>query len=149
MQLTRAVWEQIANLLAADVATLAAALANKVKLAKANFTPSLDLGLAALTEATFPGYLALNAGTGPQLVYYDVATGLLTIELLEPAGGFHWESTAPPAPAETIYGVYVTDNAGAVLLGEVKFVTPLTINAANQGIDVANLQLKFATSSPS
>lgn len=53
-----------------------------------------------------------------------------------------------PGSPETIYGYYVTDNADAVLLGSALLDTPVTISASGQGLDIANIKLRFRTNSP-
>lgn len=149
MQPTRALWRRGPDLLAGDTVTLAqAANALHVHLAINNFTPGLDLELADLTEATFTGSAAKNVGLNAQPIYYDGVDGLLTIRLLEPVGGWNWECTADPAAPETVYGVYVTDNADAILYGSQLLDSPVTIDAADQGVGVGDLTLKFSVSSP-
>lgn len=148
MQPTRAIWEAMQDLLAADTGTLAAVAAMKVHLAKAVFVPSLDLLVGGLTEATFTGSAAKSAGTGTQPTYYDAADGLRTIRLLEPAGGWSWTCTAAPGSPETIYGYYVTDNAGTTLYGAALLDEPVTIDDAGQGVTVGEITLKFLTQSP-
>jgi len=145
---SRALFNQLATLLAADSTTIGSATAMKVHLAVAPFTPGLDLSLGTLTEATFTGYAALLVGTGGQLVYYDVATGYRTIELLAPAGGWHWGCTVAPTPAQTVSGLYVTDGADANLWGSVLLPAPVSISAAGQGIDVAPIKFAFLQNSP-
>lgn len=148
MQPTRALWEAMQNLLAADVGSLAAVTPLHVHLAAGNFNPTLDLTLASLTEATFTGSAFKPAGTGTQTTYYDVVSGFRVIELLEPAGGWHWTCTVTPASPETIYGIYLTDTANAVLYGAAKFDNPIAIATAGQGLDVGFIQLRFLANSP-
>jgi hypothetical protein len=148
MQPARALWEQISTLLSADTTYLANAAAMKVALVKATFVPGLDTVLANLTLAAFTGSTPLSCGTGTQLVFYDPLTNTRVIEVKAPAGGFHWACTVTPAPAETIYGIALTDNAGAVLIGTMLLPTPITISAAGQGLDVANIRLSFNLNSP-
>lgn len=129
--------DAINTLIASDAATLApAGPGNKLHLAKANFNPSAVAVPADLTEATFTGSAALVAGTGAQQAFYDPALGKRVIQILEPAGGWHWLCTVLPAPAETIYGYYLTNNAGSVLYGSQLFSTPIVINNAGQGVDI-------------
>jgi hypothetical protein len=149
MQPTRPLWRKQADLLAADTTGLASVTANHVHLAKAPFTPSLDLVIGDLTEATFTGSGPLDITAGTQLVYYDAEDGMLTIELSEPSGGWHWDCTVDPVSAETIFGVYITDNTDATLLGSMLLPTAVTISAAGQGLTVGVITLKFAASSPS
>lgn len=148
MQPTRALWEAMQNLLAADTATLASVTALHLHLAANNFNPTLDLTLGGLTEATFTGSAAKAAGTGTQTTYYDVVSGYRVIEILEPAGGWHWSCTVTPGSPETIYGVYLTDTANAVLYGAMKLDEPITISASGQGLDIGFVQFRFLLNSP-
>jgi len=119
-----------------------------VHLTTVPFTPSLENVLADFTEATFTGATALSLGTGAQPIFYDAGTGLLTINLKPPTGGYVWTCTVDPASPETIYGVYLTDTADAVLWGSMPLETPQTISQAGQGIVVPDLKLQFLTTSP-
>lgn len=148
MQPTKAIWEASQDLLAQDAATLADILPMKVHLAKAAFMPSMELEVADLTEATFTGSAAKSAGAGNQPVYYDAADGLRTIRILEPAGGWSWTCTAAPASAETIYGVFMTDNTNTNLWGTMLLPEPITIDDAGQGITVGEITFKFLPTSP-
>ena len=89
------------------------------------------------TEATFGGYAA-KAATVAGAAVVDALTGNLIIRIADPAGGWSFLSSgAPPANIpQTIYGAYVTNAAGDILLGAVKFTDPVTITAAGQIIDV-------------
>jgi len=102
--------------------------------------------LADFTPATFTGSTALSAGTGTQPVFYDSSDGFLTMMIDDPAGGWHWTCTADPSSPETIYGYYLTDNAGAVLLGAGRLATPVTISASGQGIIIGAVTLKLTPS---
>lgn len=148
MQPTRALWRSGADLMAADTTKLAAATAMHAHLAAAPFTPNLDMVLGDFTEATFTGSAALSLGTGTQPIFYDAETGLLTINLEDPAGGYVWTCTVTPGAPETIYGIYLTDNADAVLLGAEAFANPQIIAEAGQGISHGSLQLQFSFDSP-
>jgi hypothetical protein len=148
MQPTRNLWQSAADLVAADTALLAAATAVHVHLSKKSFSPSLDNVLADFDEATFIGSTAANVGTGTQPAYYDVATGLYTIDLKSPVGGFKWICTFDPTVPEVIYGIYLTDTANAVLLGSQLLDQPVTIQNAGQGLDVGPIQLRWLFNSP-
>lgn len=139
---------EIQTLLAADVATLASATAMKIHLASNNFTPSAALTLGGLTEATFTGYAALLAGTGTQTTYIDPITGLLTIEIKAPAGGWQFKCTGATGLPQTIFGFYLTDNGTVNLYGSALLTTPITISAINQGFDLGAVTLKFVATSP-
>jgi hypothetical protein len=140
--------DAIVNLLAGDTATLASLTAMKVHLAKAAFTPGPGMVPGDFTEAAFTGSTALDAGTGTQTVFVDPATGLRTIQIEEPAGGWTWLCTAGTGLPETIYGYYVTDNAGAVVYGAQRFTTPITITASGQAVNISWIRFTFLAGSP-
>jgi hypothetical protein len=144
----RTLWQSIIDAAAANVANLAAATAMHLHLAIAPFSPGLDLDLATLVEATFTGGADKNAGTGTQQVHFDVTTGFMLIQILEPAGGWTWECTADPPAPETVYGVYLTNTADTVLHGSELLPDPVTIEAAGQGFTVPRVTLSFAETSP-
>jgi hypothetical protein len=149
MQPTNVILDAMVNLLAADPATLApAALANHVHLSMTPFTPGPTLDIAGVTDATFNTYVPANAGVGTQQEFIDPMTGLRNIQLLEPAGGWHWETGSAANLPQTIYGWFVTDNADAVMLGSALFSTPIVLTAAGQAVDIGNIRLTFAPSSP-
>jgi hypothetical protein len=136
------------DLLAADTAGLADATAMKVHLFINNIVPSLDSVAADFTPATFTGSTAKSAGTGVQPTYYDAATGIRVIEILEPAGGWHWLCTVTPGAPEVVYGAYLTDNAGTALWGSILLDAPITISRSGQGLDIGFLQFRNRTNSP-
>jgi hypothetical protein len=136
------------TLLAADTSTLAAAVANKVKLAVAPFVPSPGLDPTTLTEASFPGYTALDPTAGTQLSYVDPLDGLRTIEFKEPLGGWHFACTGTPSPPQTVYGWYITDSTGATLLGCGLLPVPVPFTGAGQALNLPTLTFKFSNQSP-
>lgn len=149
MQISKTLWQSIADLLAADTGALAAATAMHVHLVIAPFNPALSLEtIGDLTLATFTGSTPKNCGTGAQQVFTDAGTGKLTLQLLEPAGGFTWECTVTPGAPETVYGFVVTDTADAVIHGSELLPAPLTISEAGQAVVVPNIRMAFLTSSP-
>lgn len=145
---TRALWRSAFDLMAADTTKLASATAQKMHLAKNAFTPSLDLLLAGLTEATFVGSAAKLAGIGTQQVFFNVATGFWNIQILEPAGGWTWTCTTAPGTPETIFGIYLTDNTSAILYGSLLLPGPITIQSIGDSIVVGGTTLSFPTTSP-
>lgn len=147
MQISRVIFNAIADLLAADTELLAAATAMHVHLVTNDFVPSLDVDIGDLTLADFTGSTPKNCGTGEQQVFNDPVTGDRLVQLLEPAGGFTWECTADPDPAQTVYGYVVTDTANAVVLGCDRLPVPVTISAAGQGITIGNIRIPFTPSS--
>lgn len=134
----------LGDTLAADTTTLAPAVnGNKVALIAAAFTPNEDLVVGDLTFATFTGSTPLVCGTGTQPVGIDPNTGQQVISIKEPAGGFRWECTADPSPAENIFGFALTDNAGATLFAVEAFDAPITISASGQFIEIPFARLTF------
>jgi hypothetical protein len=139
---------QIAKLLAEDTTTLAAVAVLHLHLAKSPFTPNPGLDIGTLTEADFDGYGPIDVVAGSQLFFTDPATGLVTVELKSPAGGWHFACTGVTNLPQTIYGFYVTDNADAVLYGAQLLDTPITISASGQAFDVPNPRYNFSNNSP-
>jgi hypothetical protein len=133
---TQAMINRLATVLGADVGSIAAASAPKVHLAQNVFTPGPGLTLAQLTEASFTGYAALSGAPGAVVPFTNPLTGLQTINLPDPAGGWHFSCTASTGLPQTIYGWYVTDSGVATLWGSALFITPITLTAGGQGIDV-------------
>jgi len=149
MQPSRALWLQIAELLADDANTLAPAVGGcKVHLAAAPFTPSLDLELGDLTEATFAGSTAKLAAVGAQETGIDLADGMLTITMKEPLGGWRWVCTAVPGVPETIYGYYLTSNDSLELYGSALLTAPVTVSGVGEFVEIANATFKFLEGSP-
>lgn len=123
------------DLAANDPLTLAAlAPGNKVHLSKSAFTANKSLLLSSLIEATFPGYVALVPTPGDQEVGYDSLVGQWFVQLKAPAGGWYWEASADPSAAETVYGAYLTDNAGTALYGSETLPQPVSIQAAGHSV---------------
>lgn len=138
---TKALLDRVATLLASDTTTLApASLATKVHLAVAPFTPGPNLTPSSFTEASFTGYSALSAGTGTQQEFFDPATGNRIIQVLEPAGGWHWQATGSSGLPQTVYGYYITDNGGTTLYGSALLSSPVTLQSSGDGVDVGNVR---------
>jgi len=143
---TQVIINSLAELLAEDVAFLAAAAVKNVHLIMEPFTPGPSTDFTTLTEATFTGSAAKTAAAGAQQFFTDPTTGQRICQLIEPAGGWHWLCTADPAAPEDIYGYVVTDAADAVTLGSQLFDTPINISGAGQAIDVDQVRFTFPLS---
>jgi hypothetical protein len=131
------------NTLAADPSTIApAALAVRIHLAKGAFVPAPGLAVAAFTEADFQGYAALLAGLGTQQFFQLATDGTRIIQLLEPAGGWHWEVTGVLNLPQTIFGFYVTDNANVVLYGSELLAAPVVVQAINNNVDLSWIRFR-------
>jgi len=136
---------KLATLLAADATTLApASLANKVQLITAPFAASENLAIANLTLASGNGLGAISCATGTQNTGADPITSAQIITLIPASGStFRWLSSGTISPAITLYGIALTDNGSATLLGVQAFSTPIPITAAGQVVDVDPVTIKF------
>jgi hypothetical protein len=141
--------DAIASLLANDATTLANMTALHVHLAQAPFTPTPALDPTTLVEANFGGYAVLDPTAGAQSVFLDPVTGLRTVELKSPIGGWHFQTTGTTNLPQTIYGWYVTDHTDAVLYGSGLLSTPVPLTAVGQGFDLPSLSFAFSNNSPS
>jgi len=128
--------DTVAELLAADAAFLAAAAVKHVHLSMAPFTPEPDLGVGDVIEATFDGYAELSAPAGAQHAFTDPTTGQRIVQMIPPAGGWHWETSGVTDLPMTIYGFYVTDLADAVVLGSALLVPPIVLTGSGQALDL-------------
>jgi len=144
MQPTQAIVNSLAELLAEDVAFLAAAAVKNVHLITSPFTPALTTDFTLETEATFDGYVVKTAAAGAQQFFTDPLTGERITQLIEPAGGWHWQTTGVTDLPQTIYGFIVTDAADAVTLGSALLDEPVTLNASGEAIDVDQIKFTFA-----
>ncbi len=148
MQPSNVILDEIATLLAHDATTLANMTALHVHLAKAAFTPTPGLDPTTLNEADFMGYTVLSPTAGNQLEYVNPGSGLRTIELSPPIGGWHYQTTGTPNLPQTIFGWWVTDHTDAILYGSGLLATAIPLSASGQGIDLPSLTFAFANKSP-
>jgi len=143
MQATRALREKMAQLLAADAATLApAADGNMVVLIKAAFTPTEITALADLTLADFDGSTEIECGIGTQPEGLDPNNSDAIISILPPAGGFRFETTGVTNLPQTIYGFALLNNALTVLYGCEQLDTPVVLTGVNQVIELPNVNFR-------
>lgn len=133
----------LGELLAADVATLAPAAANKIALVINPFVPDETLTFGDFTLATFTGSTPKAGAAGAQQAGIDPNTGEQKITILAPAGGWRWECTAAPAAPEIVYGFILMDNAGAVLLGMESFVNGIPVANIGDFIDLGAAEISF------
>lgn len=138
---TKALRLAFGELLAADVATLAPAAANKIALFTNNVAVNENNVIGDFTLATFTGGAAKAGAAGAQQAGVDPITGQQVITNLAPAGGWRWECTVAPLVPETIRGFILTDNAGAVLLAMAVLGAPITISAVGDFVDLGAVTL--------
>ncbi len=132
--------DAIAALIGADTGKLAEATPFvALHLAKAAFTEDVNMVVGDLVEADFDGYAAIHAASAATQVFVDPLEGLWTLQVREPAGGWHWvTSGTTTALPQTIFGAYLTNAAGTVLLGVRRFTATeeVLLQALGQGVDV-------------
>jgi hypothetical protein len=120
---------------AAIVAKALLAAGGHIRLFMTNLAPTSDTPLATFVaaEATFTGYVAkaLAAFGSP---YIDPLTGTYS----EVAPSVSWVMTDTVAP-NTIYGAFIVDATGLILMGFEKFATPIPLALAGQGLDYVAL----------
>lgn len=130
MQISDAVWRTILNRLIADAPAESdpgILFEVKVLLFQNDVTPNRNTVLADLDVATFSGYATLTAQTfNPALTDDDGNTRVI---------GPVCQFTATAATiTNTIYGYYVTDTAGTLLLGAERFDEPVEVTGAGDGV---------------
>jgi len=141
---TNTILDRLATLLATDATTLAhATLAVHVHLFVNTATPGPGSVVGDFTEATFDGYAPLDADVGPQQEFVDPITGNRVVQLIEPLGGWHWETTGVTDLPQTVYGFFVTDNADTVLYGAARLDDPFPLTASGQAVDVDQVRFDF------
>lgn len=141
---TKTLLDRWLDLLAADATTLAPpALAVRVHLAKAAFTPGPNLTVATFVEADFAGYAAKGVAVGAQPVFTDPITGLKVLQLIEPVGGWSWTTTGLTLLPQSIFGFYVTDDANAVLHGMARFDVVFNLTESGQGVWIPWIRLEM------
>jgi len=111
---------------------------NKLRLMQNNPSISSTTVVGDLLEADFGGYAAKTATAGAAVVN-DPLTGNILLRIPDIAGGWDFLTSGTTNLPQTIYGAYVTDAAGAILLGAVKFPTPIVLTATAQIVQVDDL----------
>ncbi len=130
--------------LAADPASLApAALANKIALVMAPFTPTETMIATDLTYATFTGATPLGGVAGTQFTGIDPVTLQQVITVKPPVGGYRWVTGDTVNLPQAIYGFALLDTTLATLFGVQLFDNPISLNAAGQQIELPPVLLTF------
>ena len=117
-------------MLTALIATGAPWNGGKVHLFQNNIVLGPTVTLANLTEADFTGYAASSAVTWGTPGYLPNGTAVVTGDTKQ----FQVGST--PTVFNTVYGWYLTDSTGAILIFARSFDTPVVLSAALQIVDV-------------
>jgi len=136
--------ERMADLIGADTVTLAAPTTFvEIHLSQTAFTPTPTLVIGDLTPPTFDGYAPLSAGSAATQVFVDPATGDIMIQMMEPLGGWNFQTTGTTDLPQTIYGFALTDTAGAVVHGSQLLDTPVVIDGTGQGFNIPNINFRL------
>jgi len=143
LQPTNTILLSLAELLAGDVANLAAAAVKHIHLIKDVFTPAPDTDFTTLTEADFDGYAELSAAAGAQQAFTNPLTGERIVQMIEPLGGWHWEVSGVTNLPQTIYGFVLTDLADAETFGSALLDEPITLLGIGEAVDLANVRFTF------
>jgi hypothetical protein len=120
--------------------------ANVIRLIAAPFTPSEDLVVGDLTFATFTGSTGLDAELGDQDSGVDPLSGEQRVTIVEPVGGWRWETADAVNLPETIYGFALLTNASAALLAVQAFPSPIALTEAGQEINIGKADLTIVLS---
>lgn len=143
MQITKALREKAAQLLAADADTLApAADANIVKLVVGDINESESVTLESLEFATFDGSTPLEVPVGALPEGLDPVSGDSLITIPPPEGGWRWETTGTTDLPQEITGRALTNDDGTILFGVERLEEPITLTAINQVLDLPPLQIR-------
>lgn len=143
---TKALLDSMATSLSTDVNFLAEVLLVEVVLFKAPFVPLPSTLLADLTLADFDGYAPEAVDSATAQVFTDPNTGEQIIQLMEPAGGWHWETTGVTNLPQTIYGFGVTNHLNTDLWGSDLLPAPIVLTASGQGIDIDQVRFRLSAS---
>ena len=107
-----------------DTATAASVL-KTIKLYQNNYVPTLTDTVGSYTEATFSGYVSQTLAWGAAFI-----NGSTQAEI--DATALTWTHSAG-ATGNTVYGIYVLDNAGALVYAE-RFPAPISMTANGDAI---------------
>lgn len=136
----------MATRLANDAAILADPAFVKIALVKAAFNPIPTLVIGDLTFADFTGSAPKATTVAVAQTFLDPQTGEQIIQINEPVGGWHWQTTNLVNLPQTIFGYALTDPAGAVLWATALLPAPIALNAVAQGVDIPQARFRLSAS---
>lgn len=147
--MTRSIFNGMVDVLAADTDTFNAGLDLQVKLIKAAFTPNPDAVLADFDaiSANFTGSTPLATTVGAQPTGTDPATGDYVLHVKSPAGGWRWETTDTVSLNQTIHGWVLFNGDSSELVGMGLLPTPVELSAANQFVEIDEVEFRFRAGS--
>jgi hypothetical protein len=141
---TQALIDAVAAAIAADEDALAAAAFLHVYLVSNNFVPGNGLVVDNLVKATFTGSTAKVTTSATMQTFRDAQTGEWIIQIPEPAGGWHWQTGDAVNLPQTIYGYALTNVGETTLWGTALLPSPILLNGAGQGIDIAQVRFRLS-----
>jgi len=139
MIVSQFVYERALVVLGADTLTFTKTAPDNlhVILLKAPFTPGPNLVIGDVTEADFPGYLAIDIASGAPPQSLDPTSGNSELTFLPVSGSqFTWETTSAPSPAQTIYGFALVNADKSTLWASQVLPANVVLNATNQRVSI-------------
>jgi len=117
--------------------------ANIIALVIAPFALDELLVVSDLTYADFDGSTPLAVELGTQQVANDPATGEQIVTLVEPLGGWRWETTGLTNLPQTVYGYALLTEASAELLAVEPLPAPITLSEVGQEINIGKARFRI------
>lgn len=141
---TKALFERMLVLLGGDTTTLNQGGDDEItiRLAKEPFTPSANLVIGDLTEATFTGYGARLVAEGAQPQSNDPATADSLLTFNPSSSSYNWEVTGGTGLPQTIHGYYLCSHSAETLFASALLDTPVTLTAINDFVSIPLPQLR-------
>jgi hypothetical protein len=118
------------DILALAIAATAILDGAKVALFQNNLNPDKDTQLADITPADFTGYATSSA------VVWGTPGFNLAGDAVVAAGSKQFQAGSPATVANVIYGWYLVDTTGLILLASDRFPAPVNVSAPLQLVDV-------------
>jgi hypothetical protein len=135
---------RLAVLLANDAQSFAPpALANKMLLIKAPFTPNENMLPANITPADFTGADPIDVPVGAQSIGIDPNSQQWVIDIKMPVGGWRWQVTALDNLPQTIYGFAMLDNGMTNIVCIETLPVPITLTAAFDYVNIGEAKTTF------
>jgi len=132
---TNALMDRVPILLAGDANSLSSATAMHVHLVQDAISPGPTTDFTTLTECNFDGYAVLEPTVGDQDSYFDPVLNMRVVQLVEPAGGWKWETTGVTNLPQTAQAIVLTDTADTVTWGSQLLTSgPVVLTASGQAV---------------
>jgi len=132
MRMTRAWLKEILEIVA-DITKFSDADAPRLRLFKNDVQPNVDTELGDFEEADFDGYTEKGWSSDDWNYGVDPVSGNQILEPKPTGASAVWEVTGETDIPQTVYGFYLTDNAGTTLIGARRFNTPVVLTGPATG----------------